>query len=154
MNGLVITCVVLVDFMRQPGGSHQDKSRNSFESKTVPGRFLGYYQKPGGMWNGRYRCADTNYSISNINTAPQQVEIHRIKEVVIALGEDLVFPVARRRKLGWQTLDANVVTLGKAECPIAADDHVQVITGSAPLPHGQDEVDRNVSSIPEQPPVE
>ena len=104
----------LVDFMPSPVGL----DREPFDSKTVPGIFVGYHEQPGGWHNGDFYVAEFPPFQSNPDAEPQDVRVHRIKEVV-DLGKvgPLCFPLAdfRRKK-------ARVIPEVPPEAPTASGD--------------------------------
>jgi hypothetical protein len=55
-NHLRIPFGTLVDFMPTPQPDNHDIG--PFESKTIPGIFLGYHEQPGGKWSGDYWVAE------------------------------------------------------------------------------------------------
>ena len=60
----------------------QNTAPGTFEAKTRPGLFLGYFRQPGGKWSGDYLVADFEGFRFDPDLTPGKASIHRTKEVI------------------------------------------------------------------------
>ena len=86
-TGFKIPFGALVDY--KPSSKREASDVKKFDSRTLPGIFIGYHVHCGGKWSGDYLVLDV--AAYKARTEGAIVPVHRIKEVIPA--EPFSFPV-------------------------------------------------------------
>ena len=73
----------------KPSAKREVGAIKKFDSRMVPGIFIGYHLHAGGRWSGDYLVLDAEAYRKRMEGA--NIPIHRIKE--IHLGDSMRFPV-------------------------------------------------------------
>ena len=92
-KGPIIPFGALVDFIQIPSLT---QAQSKFSPRAIPGVFMSYFLRPGGIWRGEYCVADLK-EFSSVDlrrdSAPNKVKVQRVRDVTVPKGKPFEFPL-------------------------------------------------------------
>merc|ERR1712023_545302 len=106
-----------------------------WDSRAVPGIFLGYHLLPGGIWKGDYLVApmsDFQKKKRGMNK-PRKLPYYRVKEIVVDFDKDPIYPLETEyTKSKWRLPRGKATNIEPESAPMPDEDDVREPDSDAP----------------------